>query len=152
MNDGSGQRERVIGSCMMSVMMMSVMIMMMMMMSVMMMMTVIIALISWWCLYLTLTVATSINTSIISSIYYSHPPLPLPSLLLQIMVVFNIVSMSCFKLVSASSLSSSSSEHARRSVSRNREGGLAADLPGGGSIREVTRRRRRWRSKQYQVN
>ena len=39
--------------------------------------------------------------------------------------------------------SSSSSEHARRSVSGDGEGGLAADLPGGGSIREVTRRRRR---------
>jgi len=58
-------------------------------------------------------------------------------------IAFNIVSMSCFKLVSASSSSSSSSEHARRSVSRDREGGLAADLPGGGSIREVMRRRRR---------
>jgi hypothetical protein len=47
--------------------------------------------------------------------------------------------MSCFKLVSASlTSSSSSSEHARRSVSRDGEGGLAADLPGGGSIREVT--------------
>jgi hypothetical protein len=71
------------------------------------------------------------------------------------MVAFNIVSMSCFKLVSASSSSSSSSSssigHARRSVSRDREGGLAADLPGGGSMREVTRRRR-WRSEQYQVN
>jgi len=39
--------------------------------------------------------------------------------------------------------SSSSSEHAGRSVSRDREGGLAADLPGGDSIREVMRRRRR---------
>jgi hypothetical protein len=66
------------------------------------------------------------------------------------MIAFNIVSMSCFKLVSASS-SSSSSEHTRRSVSRDREGGLATDLTGGGSIREVTRRRRR-RSEQYQVN
>ena len=62
-------------------------------------------------------------------------------LLLQLMVAFNIVSMSCFKLVRVSS-SSSSSKHTRRSVSRDREGGLAADLPGGGSIREVTRRRR----------
>jgi len=59
------------------------------------------------------------------------------------MVAFNMDSMTCFKLVSASSSSSSSSEHARRSVSRDGEGGLAADLPGGGSIREVTRRRRR---------
>ena len=41
----------------------------------------------------------------------------------------------------SSSSSSSSSEHARRSVSRDRVGGLAADLPGVGSMREVTRRR-----------
>jgi hypothetical protein len=60
-----------------------------------------------------------------SSSYYSHPPLPLPSLLLQLMVAFNIVFMSCFKLVIASS-SLSSFEYARRSVSR--EDGLAADL------------------------
>jgi hypothetical protein len=92
---------------------------------------------------LLLSTSTSINTSvisyhrsttlihlylyqhlhhIISSIYYSHPPLPLPSLLLllQLMVAYNIVSMSCFKLVIASSSSSSSSKHARRSVSRDR--------------------------------
>ena len=89
----------------------------------------------------------------IKCIYYYH--LPLPSLLLLLLLVaFNIISMSCFKLVSASSSSSSSSSTklARRSVAKDREGGLAADLPGGDSTREVTRRRRRRRSEQYQVN
>ena len=70
------------------------------------------------------------------------------------MVAFNIISMTCFKLVSASSSSSSSSssEHARRFVATDREGDLLQTY-------RVVVLPEKWRgeeddddSEQYQVN